>query len=201
MFGMFLNLLKVNYVMLVKSHLQSYPCPLQINTFYNFGFLLGMTMIIQILTGIMLTMHYNSDTSLAFQSILYMYYEVYNGNILRYFHSNGASIVFLCIYIHISRSLFYQSYLYNPNTFSTGLVIFLMLMAIAFLGYTLPYGQMSFWGATVITNLLSPFPNIIEFLLGGFTVSTFCSNGSSLSSYFLSSFPFFFKSSTYFDKQ
>jgi quinol-cytochrome oxidoreductase complex cytochrome b subunit len=84
MFGMFLNLFKVNYVMLVKSHLQSYPCPLQINTFYNFGFLLGMTMIIQIMTGIMLTMHYNSDTSLAFQSILYMYYEVYNGNILRY---------------------------------------------------------------------------------------------------------------------
>ena len=166
-----MNLLRVNYVMLVKSHLQSYPCPLQINTFYNFGFLLGMTMIIQIVTGIMLTIHYNSDTSLAFQSVLYLYYEVYNGNILRYFHSNGASIVFFCIYIHISRSLFYQSYLYNPNPFSTGLVIFLLLMAIAFLGYTLPYGQMSFWGATVITNLLSPFPNVIEWCLGGFTVS------------------------------
>ena len=77
MFNMFMNLLKVNYVMLVKSHLQSYPCPLQINTFYNFGFLLGMTMIIQIVTGIMLTIHYNSDTSLAFQSVLYLYYEVF----------------------------------------------------------------------------------------------------------------------------
>merc|ERR1711966_298496 len=85
--------------------------------------------------------------------------------------ANGASFVFLFAYIHLVRSLYYSSYLYNPNTFLSGIVIFLFLMAISFMGYVLPFGQMSFWGATVITNLLSPFPNVVEYLSGGFSIS------------------------------
>jgi len=165
------NLFTYSFILLVKSHLQSYPCPLQINTFWNFGFLLGIAIFLQILTGLVISIHYSSDSSLSFLSVYFLIKEVYNGSILRSFHANGASIVFLFAFIHLSRSLYYRSYLYNPNTFITGLIIFLALMAIAFMGYVLPYGQMSFWGATVITNLLSPFPSVIEFLAGGFNIS------------------------------
>merc|ERR1712048_1370523 len=123
------------------AHLQSYPCPLQINFFWNMGFLLGVAIMLQIVTGIFLALHYTSDLNSAYFSLFFLIREVYYGWCLRYLHSSGASFVFL-----------------------------FLLMATAFMGYVLPFGQMSFWGATVITNLLSPFPSLIEWLCGGYCV-------------------------------
>merc|ERR1712039_1169256 len=96
--------------------------------------------------------------------------EVYYGWCLRYFHSSGASFVFLFLFLHLGRAMFYGSYFYNPNTWFSGIILFFFLMAIAFMGYVLPFGQMSFWGATVISNLLSPFPSLIEWVSGGYCV-------------------------------
>merc|ERR1712062_616536 len=121
---------------LTKSHLGSYPCPLNINFYWNMGFTLGIVIVVQIVTGLFISFHYSS----------------------------GASFVFLFVFLHIGRSLFYGSFFYNPNTWFSGILILLLLMGIAFLGYVLPFGQMSFWGATVITNLLSPFPCLIEWV-------------------------------------
>merc|ERR1712179_511089 len=98
--------------------------------------------------------------------------EIYYGWCLRYLHSSGASFVFLFLFLHLGRAISYGSYFYNPNTWFSGIILFLMLMATAFLGYVLPFGQMSFWGATVITNLLSPFPCLIEWICGGYCVSS-----------------------------
>jgi len=154
--------MKLYFVFLMKSHLQSYPCPLQINSFWNLGFLLGITIFLQIITGIFLALHYTSDLNSAYFSLFFLIREVFYGWCLRYFHSSGASFVFLFLFLHLGRAMFYGSYFYNPNTWFSGIVIFLFLMAIAFMGYVLPFGQMSFWGATVITNLLSPFPSLIE---------------------------------------
>merc|ERR1712113_467752 len=158
------------FVLLIKSHLQSYPCPLQINFFWNFGFLLGVAIILQIITGILLSLHYTSDINGAYFSIFFIIREVFFGWSLRYLHSSGASFVFLFLFLHIGRGMFYGSYFYNPNTWFSGIVLLLFLMAIAFMGYVLPFGQMSFWGATVITNLLSPFPCVIEWVSGGYCV-------------------------------
>merc|ERR1712124_124983 len=134
------------------------------------GFLLGIAIIIQIITGIFLALHYTSDLSSAYFSVFFLIREVYYGWCLRYFHSCGASFFFLFLFLHIVRALFYGSYFYNPNTWFSGILILFLLMAIAFMGYVLPFGQMSFWGATVITNLLSPFPCLIEWLCGGYCV-------------------------------
>merc|ERR1712050_59978 len=153
-----------------KSHLQSYPCPLQINYFWNLGFLLGIAMGLQIVTGIFLALHYTSDLNSAFFSLFFLIREVYYGWCLRYFHSSGASFVFFFLFLHLVRAMFYGSKFYNPNTWFSGILLFLLLMAIAFVGYVLPFGQMSFWGATVITNLLSPFPSLVEWICGGYCV-------------------------------
>merc|ERR1711920_558424 len=158
------------FVLLMKSHLQSYPCPLQINFFWNLGFLLGVAIILQIITGIFLALHYTSDLHSAYFSVFFFIREIYYGWCLRYFHSSGASFVFLFLFLHLGRAMFYGSYFYNPNTWFSGIVLLLFLMAIAFMGYVLPFGQMSFWGATVITNLLSPFPSLIEWVCGGYYV-------------------------------
>merc|ERR1711974_130780 len=136
-----------SFVLLMKSHLQSYPCPLQINFFWNFGFLLGVAIILQIITGIFLALHYTSDLNSA-------YYQIF----------------FLIIFLHLGRALVYGSYFYNPNTWFSGILLLFFLMVIAFMGYVLPFGQMSFWGATVITNLLSPFPSLVEWICGGYCV-------------------------------
>ena len=128
----------------------------------NFGFLLGITIILQIITGILLSLHYTSDINSAYFSIFFIIREIFFGWSLRYLHSSGASFVFLFVFFHIGRGIFYGSYFYNPNTWFSGIILLLFLMAIAFMGYVLPFGQMSFWGATVITNLLSPFPSLIE---------------------------------------
>ncbi len=153
------------FVLLMKSHLESYPCPLNLTFFWNLGFLLGVSIIIQIITGIFLSLHYTSDINSAYFSLYFLIREIYIGWSLQSFHSNGTSFVFILCFIHISRSLFYLSS--NTNLWFTGLLILIFLMAIGFIGYVLPFGQMSFWGATVITNLLSPFPSLIEWLCGG----------------------------------
>merc|ERR1712113_451368 len=162
--------MKLYFVFLMKSHLQSYPCPLQINYFWNLGFLLGVSIILQIITGIFLALHYTSDLNSAYFSLFLLIREVYYGWCLRYFHSSGASFVFFFLFLHLGRAMFYGSYFYNPNTWFSGIVLFFFLMAIAFMGYVLPFGQMSFWGATVITNLLSPFPSLVEWVCGGYCV-------------------------------
>jgi len=151
----------------MKSHLQSYPCPLQINSFWNLGFLLGITIILQIITGIFLGLHYTSDLNSAYSSLFFFIREIFLGWCLRYLHSSGASFVFLFLFLHLGRAISYGSYFYNPNTWFSGIILFFFLMATAFMGYVLPFGQMSFWGATVITNLLSPFPSLIEWVSGG----------------------------------
>merc|ERR1712190_608331 len=171
---------KLYFVLLMKSHLQSYPCPLQINFFWNLGFLLGVAIILQIITGIFLALHYTSDLNSAYFSLFFPIREVYYGWCLRYFHSSGASFVFLFHILHLGRAMFYGSYFYNPNTWFSGILLFLLLMAIAFVGYVLPFGQMSFWGATVITNLLSPFPSLVEWVCGGY-----CVHSPSLKRFFL----------------
>merc|ERR1712190_321144 len=158
------------FVLLMKSHLQSYPSPLQINFFWNMGFLLGVAIMLQIITGVFLALHYTSDLNSAYFSVFFLIREVYYGWCLRYFHSSGASFVFLFLFLHLARAIFYGSYFYNPNTWFSGILLFLLLMAIAFVGYVLPFGQMSFWGATVITNLLSPFPSLVEWICGGYCV-------------------------------
>merc|ERR1712230_259013 len=158
------------FVLLMKSHLQSYPCPLQINSFWNFGFLLGIAIILQIITGIFLALHYTSDLKIAYFSLFFLIREVYYGWCLRYFHSSGASFVFLFLFLHLARAIFYGSYFYNPNTWFSGILLLFFLMAIAFMVYVLPFGQMSFWGATVITNLLSSFPCLVEWVCGGYCV-------------------------------
>merc|ERR1712109_394478 len=158
------------FVLLLKSHLQSYPCPLQINFFWNFGFLLGVAIILQIITGIFLALHYSSDLNSAYFSLFFLIREVYYGWCLRYFHSSGASFVFLFLFLHLGRAMFYGSYFYNSNTWFSGILLLFFLMAIAFVGYVLPFGQMSFWGATVISNLLSPFPSLVEWVCGGYCV-------------------------------
>merc|ERR1711862_294742 len=162
--------LELHFVLLMKSHLQSYPCPLQINFFWNPGFLLAVAIILQIVTGIFLALHYTSDLSSAYFSVFFLIREVYYGWCLRYLHSSGASFVFLFQFLHLGRAIFYGSYFYNPNTWFSGIVLLFFLMAIAFMGYVLPFGQMSFWGATVITNLFSPFPCLIEWVCGGYCV-------------------------------
>merc|ERR1711953_132424 len=176
------------FVLLMKSHLQSYPCPLQINFFWNLGFLLGVAIILQIITGIFLALHYTSDLNSAYYQIFFLIREVYYGWCLRYFHSSGASFVFLFLFLHLGRAMFYGSYFYNPNTWFSGILLLFFLMAIAFMGYVLPFGQMSFWGATVITNLLSPFPSLIEEVCGGY-----CVHNPTLKRFFLFHFqlPFF----------
>jgi len=151
----------------MKSHLQSYPCPLQINSFWNLGFLLGITILLQIITGIFLGLHYTSDLNSAYSSLFFLIREIFYGWCLRYLHSSGASFVFLFLFLHLGRAISYGSYFYNPKTWFSGIILFFFLMATAFMGYVLPFGQMSFWGATVITNLLSPFPSLIEWVSGG----------------------------------
>lgn len=148
--------------------------PLNINYFYNFGSLLGLCLMIQILTGIMLAMHYTPSIYEAFNSIQHIIRNVNYGWLLKYTHANGASAFFVCVYIHISRGLYYGSY-FSINVWITGVFILLLMMATAFIGYVLPWGQMSFWGATVITNFITAIPYvgqmIVEWIWGGYSVN------------------------------
>merc|ERR1712022_65129 len=162
--------LEFYFLFLMKSHLQSYPCPLQINSFWNLGFLLGVAIMLQIITGIFLGLHYTSDLNSAYFSLFFFIREIYYGWCLRYLHSSGASFVFLFLFLHLGRAMSYGSYFYFMGTWFSGILLLFFLMGIAFMGYVLPFGQMSFWGATVITNLLSPFPSLVEWVCGGYYV-------------------------------
>nr|QGX86639.1 cytochrome b [Lepidapion squamigerum] len=148
--------------------------PTNISTMWNFGSLLGFCLIIQILTGLFLAMHYCPNIELAFNSVAHICRDVNYGWLLRTLHANGASFFFVCLYLHIGRGIYYSSY-YLMETWMTGTTIFFLVMATAFLGYVLPWGQMSFWGATVITNLISAIPylgtTIVQWIWGGFAVS------------------------------
>ena len=121
------------FILLMKSHLQSYPCPLQINSFWNLGFLLGITIILQIITGIFLGLHYTSDLNSAYSSLFFIIREIFYGWCLRYLHSSGASFVFLFLFLHLGRAISYGSYFYNPNTWFSGIILFFFLMDSLFL--------------------------------------------------------------------
>nr|AEL17398.1 cytochrome b [Suthora nipalensis nipalensis] len=158
---------------IINDALIDLPTPSNISSWWNFGSLLGMCLITQITTGLFLAMHYTADTTLAFSSVAHMCRDVQFGWLIRNLHANGASFFFICIYLHIGRGLYYGSYL-NKETWNVGVLLLLALMATAFVGYVLPWGQMSFWGATVITNLFSAIPyvgqTLVEWAWGGFSV-------------------------------
>nr|ADF28817.1 cytochrome b [Chaetodipus dalquesti]ADF28824.1 cytochrome b [Chaetodipus dalquesti] len=149
------------------------PTPSNISGWWNFGSLLGLCLIIQIASGLFLAMHYTSDTMTAFSSVAHICRDVNYGWLIRYIHANGASLFFICLYLHIGRGIYYGSYMYK-ETWNIGIILLFLTMATAFMGYVLPWGQMSFWGATVITNLLSAIPyvgsSLVEWIWGGFSV-------------------------------
>nr|APU53135.1 cytochrome b [Microtus cabrerae]APU53136.1 cytochrome b [Microtus cabrerae]APU53137.1 cytochrome b [Microtus cabrerae]APU53138.1 cytochrome b [Microtus cabrerae]APU53139.1 cytochrome b [Microtus cabrerae] len=149
------------------------PAPSNISSWWNFGSLLGLCLIIQILTGLFLAMHYSSDTATAFSSVAHICRDVNYGWLIRYMHANGASMFFICLFLHVGRGIYYGSY-NMMETWNMGIILLFAVMATAFMGYVLPWGQMSFWGATVITNLLSAIPYIgttlVEWIWGGFSV-------------------------------
>jgi len=169
---------RLNYQYLLNilnAHIVDYPTPINLSYFWSFGFLSAVCLGIQLLTGIFLAMHYTPHVDLAFFSVEHIARDVNNGWLIRYLHANGASMFFIVVYIHIFRGLYYGSYLKpREHLWCSGIVIFLLMMGTAFMGYVLPWGQMSFWGATVITNLVSAVPfiggSIVEWLWGGFSV-------------------------------
>nr|ABF02269.2 cytochrome b [Philypnodon grandiceps] len=149
------------------------PAPANISAWWNFGSLLGLCLAAQLITGLFLAMHYTADITMAFSSVAHICRDVNFGWLIRNMHANGASFFFICLYLHIGRGLYYGSYLYK-ETWNIGVVLFLLVMMTAFVGYVLPWGQMSFWGATVITNLLSAVPyvgnTLVQWIWGGFSV-------------------------------
>nr|AKJ76871.1 cytochrome b [Holbrookia maculata] len=160
-------------IKIVNNSFIDLPAPSNISAWWNFGSLLGICLIIQILTGLFLAMHYTADITSAFSSVAHICRDVQYGWLIRNIHANGASMFFICIYLHIGRGLYYGSYMFK-ETWNIGVVLLLLVMATAFVGYVLPWGQMSFWGATVITNLLSAIPyvgtTLVEWIWGGFSV-------------------------------
>ena len=159
----------------INNHLIDYPTPINLNYFYGLGSLAGIMLVVQILTGIFLAMHYTPHIDLAFNSVEHIMRDVNNGWLIRYMHANGASFFFIVVYVHIFRGLYYGSYITPREAlWCSGVIIFILMMATAFMGYVLPWGQMSFWGATVITNLFSAIPligkDIVDWLWGGFAV-------------------------------
>nr|NP_818825.1 cytochrome b [Sarcocheilichthys variegatus microoculus]BAC67402.1 cytochrome b [Sarcocheilichthys variegatus microoculus] len=160
-------------IKIANDALVDLPTPSNISVWWNFGSLLGLCLIAQILTGLFLAMHYTSDISTAFSSVAHICRDVNYGWFIRNMHANGASFFFICIYMHVARGLYYGSYLYK-ETWNIGVVLLLLVMMTAFVGYVLPWGQMSFWGATVITNLLSAVPymgdTLVQWIWGGFSV-------------------------------
>nr|BAN08270.1 cytochrome b [Hynobius lichenatus]BAN08279.1 cytochrome b [Hynobius lichenatus]BAN08284.1 cytochrome b [Hynobius lichenatus] len=160
-------------VKIINGSFVDLPTPSNLSSLWNFGSLLGICLIAQIITGLFLAMHYTADTSSAFSSVAHICRDVNYGWLVRYTHANGASFFFICIYMHIGRGLYYGSYMYK-ETWNIGVILLFLVMATAFVGYVLPWGQMSFWGATVITNLLSAIPymgdSLVQWIWGGFSV-------------------------------
>ena len=170
-----LRILNRPIINIFNDHLIDYPTPININYLWNFGSMAGVFLVVQILTGIFLAMHYTPHVDLAFLSVEHIMRDVNNGWLIRYLHANGASMFFAVVYIHVARGIYYGSY-QKPRGFVwvVGVLILILMMATAFMGYVLPWGQMSFWAATVITNLFSAFPivgePIVAWLWGGFSV-------------------------------
>nr|YP_010547190.1 cytochrome b [Abia niui]UYK52090.1 cytochrome b [Abia niui] len=158
----------------LNNSLVNLPTPSNISTMWNFGSLLGLCLMVQIITGIFLSMHYTANVDLSFLSVIHLCRDVNNGWLMRSFHANGASMFFICVYLHIGRGIYYGSY-HLTNTWIVGVMILFLTMGAAFMGYVLPWGQMSFWGATVITNLLSAIPYIgnsmVQWLWGGYSIN------------------------------
>jgi quinol-cytochrome oxidoreductase complex cytochrome b subunit len=166
---------KNDILAVASNHLVDYPTSINTSYMYGFGSLAGLMLVVQILTGVFLAMHYTPHVDLAFASVEHIMRDVNNGWFIRYAHANGASFFFLVVYIHIARGLYYGSYMSpREHLWCSGVLIFVLMMATAFIGYVLPWGQMSFWGATVITNLFSAIPvvgeSIVQWLWGGFSV-------------------------------
>lgn len=157
----------------INGALIDLPAPRNLSIWWNFGSLLGLCLGIQIVTGLFLAIHYTAHVDLAFNSVIHITRDVTYGWLLRSIHANGGSWFFICIYFHIGRGMYYGSYL-AQHTWNTGVILLFLTMATAFLGYVLPWGQISFWGATVITNLLSAIPYVgkimVEWVWGGFAV-------------------------------
>jgi len=166
-----------NYLLsFVDTHVIHYPTPINLTYAWSFGSSAGICLVIQILSGIFLAMHYTPHIDLAFSSVEHIMRDVNNGWLIRYIHANGASMFFIVVYCHIFRGLYYGSYMYPRQLlWCSGVIIFLLMMGTAFMGYVLPWGQMSFWGATVITSLVTAVPlvggAIVDWLWGGFTVN------------------------------
>uniref|UniRef100_A0AAU7BAA2 Cytochrome b n=1 Tax=Notoplectron brewsterense TaxID=3073454 RepID=A0AAU7BAA2_9ORTH len=158
---------------IANNALVDLPTPSNISSWWNFGSLLGLCLIIQILTGLFLSMHYTANIEMAFDSMIHICRDVNYGWFLRTLHANGASFFFICIYLHVGRGMYYGSFNFH-YTWTVGVIILFMVMGTAFMGYVLPWGQMSFWGATVITNLLSAVPylgtDLVQWVWGGFAV-------------------------------
>ena len=158
----------------IDSHIIDYPTPINLNYLWSFGSAAGICLGIQILTGVFLAMHYTPNIEYAFNSVEHIMRDVSGGWLIRYTHANGASFFFLTVYAHIFRGIYFGSYINRAKLWIIGIIIFIAMMATAFMGYVLPWGQMSFWGATVITNLFSAIPvvggSIVEWLWGGFSV-------------------------------
>nr|YP_010883259.1 cytochrome b [Pylorgus porrectus]WIF28484.1 cytochrome b [Pylorgus porrectus] len=160
-------------IKIINNSLIDLPAPSNISMWWNFGSMLGLCLMIQITTGIFLAMHYTDNIEMAFNSIIHICRDVNNGWTMRNTHANGASMFFMCMYLHIGRGMYYGSYKLMM-TWSIGVMLLLLTMMTAFLGYVLPWGQMSLWGATVITNLVSAIPylggELVKWLWGGFSV-------------------------------
>nr|WNH42174.1 cytochrome b [Neoperla panafricana]WNH42175.1 cytochrome b [Neoperla panafricana] len=158
---------------IANNALVDLPAPINISAWWNFGSLLGLCLAVQIATGLFLAMHYTAHIELAFDSIAHICRDVNYGWLLRTLHANGASLFFTCLYLHTGRGMYYGSYLFT-HTWLIGVIILFLVMGTAFMGYVLPWGQMSFWGATVITNLLSAIPylgiDLVQWVWGGFAV-------------------------------
>lgn len=171
-----MRLAHISVFSMLNQMLVSYKVPTNINYFWSFGVLAGVALVVQLITGIALAMHYTPHVDLAFLSVDHIMRDLQYGWLLRYLHSNGASFFFIVVYAHIFRGLYYGSYMYpRQMVWIIGTLIYAAMMAVAFLGYVLPWGQMSFWGATVITNFFSVIPffgkEVVEWLWGGFSVS------------------------------
>nr|QCS26625.1 cytochrome b [Pachyhynobius shangchengensis] len=161
------------FLKIINGSFVDLPTPSNLSSLWNFGSLLGICLIVQIITGLFLAMHYTADTLSAFSSVAHICRDVNYGWLVRNIHANGASFFFICIYLHIGRGFYYGSYMFK-ETWNIGVILLFLVMATAFVGYVLPWGQMSFWGATVITNLLSAIPymgdSLVQWIWGGFSV-------------------------------
>jgi len=167
--------LRLNHPLLkiINNSLIDLPAPRNISSWWNFGSLLGLCLIIQIITGLFLSIHYSANIQIAFDSIIHICRDVNYGWIMRTIHANGASFFFFCLYFHVGRGIYYNSYIYI-QTWIVGVLLLFLTIGTAFIGYVLPWGQISFWGATVITNLLSAVPylgiELVQWVWGGFAV-------------------------------